>query len=210
MQKVEGSSPFIRFVSFPIPLRPVGAATVLAAVALAPVVVGGCGSSGDATASTTRAASTGCVATTYRCTRVQITNALSQSVAFDVWGAEQGDQRLTLAPGATGTVTGYNSRGGGDQLVGDIWLPAKAETWDAAPANARMVMKARNPMIGTPCLGFHLQGPAKLLWCVKISEPAAGATSAVQRYDAGWSTVSWQRLPNTTNFIEYTATVRPA
>ena len=209
MQKVEGSSPFIRFVSPPIPPRSALAAAVIA-MAITPVILGGCGSSGDATsAPTTRAASTGCVATTYRCVRVELTSEFPEALTVDVGGAEQGDQLLTLAPGETVKVTGYTSRGGATDLIGDIWIASKADSWDAAPGDARMVMKSRNPIIGTPCLGFHLLGPAKVTWCQKIAQPSVGARSEVYRYDAGWSVARWERLRNTTNFVEFKATIRP-
>ena len=63
--------------------------------------------------------------------------------------------------------------------------------------------------IGTPCLGFHLMGPAKVTWCQKIAQPSEGARSEVYRYDAGWSVARWERLRNTTNFVEFKATIRP-
>ena len=210
MQKVEGSSPFIRFVSPLIPPRSALAAAALVATASCSVLLGGCGSSGDAPApATERSASTGCVATTYRCVRVEITSEFPEALTLDIYGEEQGDQLFTLAPGSTVKVTGYSSRGGATDLVGFIWIAAKADSWEAAPANARMVMKSRNPAIGTPCLGFHLMGPAKLTWCAKIAQPSPGTRSEVYQYDAGWSMPRWERLPNSTNFVEFKATIRP-
>ncbi|MFM8829291.1 MAG: hypothetical protein ACKOGE_08475, partial [Actinomycetota bacterium] len=119
------------------------------------------------------------MATTYRCVRVEITSQFPEALTLDIAGADQGDQRLTLAPGGTVKVTGYTNRGGATDLIGDIWIASKADSWEAAPGNARMVMKSRNPAIGTPCLGFHLMGPAKVTWCAKISEPSAGTRSEV-------------------------------
>ncbi len=211
MQKVEGSSPFIRFVSLSIPPRSALSATAaVVAMAITPAILGGCGSSGEATSTAaTRAASTGCVATTYRCVRVELTSEFPDALTVDIGGAEQGDQLLTLAPGETVKVTGYTSRGGATDLTGFIWIASKADSWDAAPGDARMVMKSRNPAIGTPCLGFHLMGPAKVTWCQKIAQPSEGARSEVYRYDAGWSVARWERLRNTTNFVEFKATIRP-
>ena len=172
----------------------------------------GCGSSGENAASTpTRAASatsTPCATSVYRCTRITFTNATPEPLTLVAYGRDQGNQRLTLEPGATRQVTGYTSTGGAQDLLGEIWIAAKGDTWDAVPEDARMGFTARNPQVGRPFLGFDIWWgiESSAVW---MSQPAAGVAPAVHTYDAGWSVVRFQRDRDTTHFVEFAARISP-
>ena len=179
-----------------------------ALLAFAPVLVAGCGSSDAAVSTVTRSASATCASSVYRCTRITFTNATAEPLTVVAYGRDQGDERLALDPGATRQVTGYTSKGGAQDLLGEIWISAKGDTWEAVPEDARMGFTARNPQVGRPFLGFDIWWgiESSAVW---MSQPAKGATPAVHTYDAGWSVVRFQRDRDTTHFIEFAARITP-
>ena len=70
-------------------------ATAALAVAL-PLLAWGCGSASESTTETTRAASTGCPSSVYRCVLVAFTNDLQEAVTVRADGKELGTTTLEL------------------------------------------------------------------------------------------------------------------
>ena len=173
-------------------------ATAALAVAL-PLLAWGCGSASESTTETTRAASTSCPSSVYRCVLVAFTNDLQEAVTVRADGKELGMTTLELAPGASGVIRGWSS---GALAKFDIEGSLNRVNEPTAQAYFQLM----NPSVGRPCMGVAVKLTHTM--CPGASQPGS-SSHTVMTSDVGWAKVNYQREPDTTNFVQFVARILP-
>ena len=181
------------------PRRPL--ATAALAVTL-PLLAWGCGSASESTTATTRAASTSCPSSVYRCVLVAFTNDLPEAVTVRADGKELGMTTLELAPGASGVIRGWSS---GALAKFDI----EGNVYRTEVPSLKAPFQLMNPSVGRPCMGIVARAAdLRANTCVGASQPGS-SSHRVMSSDIGWAKVAYQREPDTTNFVQFVARILP-